>query len=192
MHCWLCNSRTSIQTLFFFCKSSKTESLLFCSDCFCIAFLTKMRTLVNKICPLMPNTEKHMQEMQAIEHCRWVIQHLRLPSSFLLLSPFMIQLTHRNHKPLLTKCALQDIQRTMHTALRLNSAENSWKLLLTWSRFSEQTVSKSKIRFVLRKPRVKISPSRQSWSSGWSPIPEKDQGEGKRENKKAFLWIGTK
>lgn len=88
IHCWLYNSKTSIQTLLFFCKSSKTESLLFCSDCFCIAFLTKTCTLVNKICPLMPNFEKHMQEMQAIEHCGWVIQHFRQPSPLLLPSPF--------------------------------------------------------------------------------------------------------
>lgn len=47
---------------------------------------------------------------------------------------FTIQLTHRNHKPLLTKYDLQDIQRTTHMALRLktlNSTENTWKLLLT-------------------------------------------------------------
>lgn len=79
----------------------------------------------------------------------------------------------------------------------LNSAENSWKLLLTSSCFSQQTVSKSKMRFVPRKSRVKICPRRQMWSSGWSPIPKKKEEGGKgdvekKKKKKALFWMGTK
>lgn len=102
---------------------------------------------------------------------------------------------HRNHKPLLTKCALQDIQRTTHTALRLktlNSAENSWKLLLTWSCFLSKLYPKAKSDLLQGSLESRFVPedkcgaqddpqAQQAGVGGWG-------GTGKNKKRPSFEW----